>query len=212
MTRNRFMISVVLLSVAALLTFFTVQAKGANPVENLLTKMNSSLVEFSYTFSTKGNMNIKGEGNAVVQGDSFFVDGNGMEIFCDGKSRWTVDRYSKEAIIEDVSQTGEDFLTNPAAFLSSLDKVFGAPAMSKGTYGGKSSDVATFLPKGKSNVVSMKMYFRGDELSGAEITLADGSVTEFTVSGMKFSPIDKERSFSFDEKGVDSSWVVTDLR
>ena len=159
MTRNRIKISVVLLSAAALLFLFHSDAKAAGPVESFLQKMNSSLVEFTYSFSTKGNMTIKGDGKATVQGDCFFVDGNGMEIYCDGKSRWTVDGYSKEAIIEDVSETGQDFLTNPAAFLSSFDKVFGEPKMSKGTFLGKSADVASFLPVGKSNVSSMKMFF-----------------------------------------------------
>jgi len=212
MTRNRINISVVLLTVAALLSFFAGKANAAEPVGTFLGKMNSSLVDFAYTFSTKGNMNIKGEGKATVQGDSFFVEGNGMEIFCDGKSRWTVDRYSKEAIIEDVSQVGDDFLTNPAAFLTSLDKVFGEPKMSKGTFGGKSVDVASFVPKGKSNVSSMKLFFSGSTLTGAELTLADDSVTEFTVKDMTFSSVDSSRDFSFKDKELDSSWVVTDLR
>ena len=212
MTRNRINISVVLLSVAALLFLFNIPSWASDPVSSLLSKMNSSQAKFAYTFSTKGNMNIKGDGNAIVQGDSFFVEGNGMEIYCDGKSRWTVDSYSKEAIIEDVSLVGDDFLTNPAAFLTSLDKVFGEPKMSKGTFGGKSVDVATFLPKGKSNVSSMKLFFSSSDLSGAEIILADGSVTQFTVTGMTFSEIEKEKDFSFKDKELDSSWVVTDLR
>ncbi|MBQ3881581.1 MAG: hypothetical protein IJL91_05845 [Bacteroidales bacterium] len=212
MTRNRIKISVVLLSAAALLFLFHSDAKAAGPVESFLQKMNSSLVEFTYSFSTKGNMTIKGDGKATVQGDSFFVDGNGMEIYCDGKSRWTVDSYSKEAIIEDVSEVGQDFLTNPAAFLSSFDKVFGEPKMSKGTFSGKSADVASFLPIGKSNVSSMKMFFAQGELLGAELSLVDGSVTEFKVSGMNFLPVDKEKVFSFKDKDLDSSWVVTDLR
>jgi len=212
MTRNRINISVVLLSVAALLFLFPSASRASDPVNSLLSRMSTSQVKFDYTFSTKGNMNIKGDGNAVVQGKCFFVEGNGMEIYCDGKSRWTVDNYSKEAIIEDVAMVGDDFLTNPAAFLTSLDKVFGEPEMSKGTFDGKSVDVASFLPKGKSSVSSMKLFFRSSDLSGAEITLADGSVTQFTVTGMTFSDVEQGKDFSFKDKELDSSWVVTDLR
>ena len=58
----------------------------------------------------------------------------------------------------------------------------------------------------------MKMFFAQGELLGAELSLVDGSVTEFKVSGMNFLPVDKEKVFSFKDKDLDSSWVVTDLR
>ena len=50
-------------------------------------------------------------------------------------------------------------------------------------------------------------------LVGAEVTLNDGSVSDFTITNLRFEETGKSKeSFRFDEKTLDSSYVVTDLR
>ncbi len=39
-------------------------------------------------------------GELLIQGDCYRAKGNGMEIYCDGTTRWTVDPESKEVYIE----------------------------------------------------------------------------------------------------------------
>ena len=39
-------------------------------------------------------------GTLLIQGDCYYAKGNGMEIYCDGATRWTVDPDSKEVYIE----------------------------------------------------------------------------------------------------------------
>lgn len=39
-------------------------------------------------------------GELLIQGDCYLAKGNGMEIYCNGTTRWTVDPESKEVYIE----------------------------------------------------------------------------------------------------------------
>ena len=39
-------------------------------------------------------------GELLIQGDCYRAKGNGMEIYCDGTTRWTVDPESKEVYVE----------------------------------------------------------------------------------------------------------------
>ena len=43
---------------------------------------------------------VKLSGALLVQGECYRAIGNGMEIYCDGTTRWTVDPASKEVYIE----------------------------------------------------------------------------------------------------------------
>ena len=57
-------------------------------------------------------------GTLLIQGDCYYAKGNGMEIYCDGKTRWTVDPESKEVYIE----TAEG-LEELAAYRDSLSEL-----------------------------------------------------------------------------------------
>lgn len=39
-------------------------------------------------------------GKAVVQGECYRIEGNGVEIYCDAKAVWIVDRQAKEVYVE----------------------------------------------------------------------------------------------------------------
>ena len=54
-------------------------------------------------------------GEAVVsfQDDAYRLSADGLDIYCDGKSVWTLDNISKEVIIEPVTDDGTDFIRNP---------------------------------------------------------------------------------------------------
>lgn len=65
------------------------------------------------------------------------------------------------------------------------------------------------------DIAGLKLFFKSGTatLVGAEVTLNDGSVSDFTITNLKFEEAGKSKeSFRFDEKTLDSSYVVTDLR
>jgi len=208
----------------ALLALTCVQAFAASSVLKEFTdKVNGSKVAFDYTYSLKNSkMKMTGSGKVTVQGDAFYMNGNGLEVWCDGKTSWVVDRESKEAVIETIVPSVADYFANPALLVVNVDKAFDEVSSVTGTFGGKSVRVSTLKPKadfdasiGGTSITSLKLYFAADKpvLVGAEAAVDDGTVTVFNISGMKF--MEKESSlndFRFNEQSLDSSYVITDLR
>ena len=65
------------------------------------------------------------------------------------------------------------------------------------------------------DIAELKLYFQKGTtvLVGAEAKMNDGSVSEFTLKNFSFSDrLQTKESFRFDEKTLDDSYVVTDLR
>ena len=147
------------------------------------------------------------------------MDGNGLEIWCDGKTRWTIDRISEEALVESVDDSYDSYATNPALMIASIDNAFREESFGSSKFGGKVVDASVLTPankgKGSMDIAGLKLFFKSGTtiLIGAEVTLNDGSVSEFTITNLKFEGAGKSKeSFRFNEKTLDSSYVVTDLR
>ena len=69
---------------AALLVLPEVSFAKSKTLDTFVSKVSSSLVSFDYSFTmpTK-KAKMTGNGSVKVQGTSFIVDGNGLEIWCD---------------------------------------------------------------------------------------------------------------------------------
>ena len=189
-------------------------------LEAFVSKVSSSLVSFDYSFTmpTK-KAKMTGNGNVRVQGNSFLVDGNGLEIWCDGKTRWTVDRISEEALVESVDDSFDSYATNPALMVASVDNAFREESFGPSKFDGKTVDASALSPihkgKGSMDIAGLKLFFKSGTttLIGAEVTLNDGSVSNFNISNLRFGePGKTKESFRFNEKTLDSSYVITDLR
>ena len=209
--------------IAAIVALFVLPEAASAKSKTLdafVSKVSTSLVSFDYLFSMPSKKSkMTGSGTVKVQGASFFVDGNGLEIWCDGKTRWTIDRISEEALVESVDDSFDSFATNPALMISSVDKAFNEISFGPARFGGKTVDASVLSPlskgKGSMDISSLKLFFRSGTtvLVGAQVTLNDGSVSDFTISNLRFAEAGKTKeSFRFNEKTLDSSYVVTDLR
>lgn len=208
-----------IITVLALLSLCIPAGAKSKTLTGFIDKVSSSLVTFDYSFSMQtGKSKMKGTGIVKVQDNAFYMEGNGLEVWCDGKTRWTVDRMAEEALIEAVDDSF-DSSTNPALMITSVDDAFNETAFGSATFQGKAVDASTLIPvnKGKysMDIAKLRLFFaKGTtNLVGAEVTLNDGSVSEFNVSNLKFQEKRKEKeSFRFDEKTLGPSYVVTDLR
>lgn len=200
-----------ILTIAVIVMTVAVTA-AQNAASEFFSKAASSGLSFNYTFRVKNNLNMTGEGSVEVFGDAFMMIGNGLEMWCDGNTLWTLDEEAQEIVIEDTSDSEIGYSSNPAVLLGSADKVFniGKPAAS--SFKGKSVNAYILTPKQKSDIKSLKLYFAGNALVGATMTAKDATETEFVISGLKFSSRKPASSFGFDVKKLDSSWVITDLR
>lgn len=212
----------IILAAAALALFSIPSGAKSKTLGSFIDKVSSSLVTFDYSFTmqtTKSKTKMTGSGNVKVQGNAFFMEGNGMEVWCDGSTRWTIDRFAEEALVESVSESYDSYATNPALMITAVDDAFNEVSFGTSKFQGKAVDASVLSPvhKGKysMDIAELKLFFKSgtSDLAGAEVKLNDGSVSEFSITGMTFSAqAEKKESFRFDEKTLDDSYVITDLR
>ena len=212
----------IIIAAAALALFSIPSGAKSKTLGSFIDKVSSSLVTFDYSFTmqtTKTKTKMTGSGNVKVQGNAFFMEGNGMEVWCDGSTRWTIDRFAEEALVESVSESYDSYATNPALMITAVDDAFNEVSFGTSKFQGKAVDASVLSPvhKGKysMDIAELKLFFKSgtSDLVGAEVKLNDGSVSEFSITGMTFSAqAEKKESFRFDEKTLDDSYVITDLR
>ena len=71
------------------------------PAEVVLAIRNDCRVSASYSFTViRGETRFLFSGEAVVQGECFFIDGNGVQVYCDGSRTVLVSPSDKEITIE----------------------------------------------------------------------------------------------------------------
>ncbi len=207
------------LTAILLLLSFVAVAQDIGAAQSLSRRFSDaergSCVTFSYSFTVRGNAPVRGEGMAVLQGNMFIVKGNGMEIWCDGKSRWTADRTAKELIVEDVDGLAS-IEANPALLISSLESSFRPTetAVESVSGSGKKLHKVSYVPSVKgTGVTSLDVWFTDAAkplIVKLSASLGKKGVVDLKISSMSFGPLRAASSFVFG--GSDSSWVITDLR
>lgn len=212
------MLKITLTAILMLLPFVAV-AQDIGAAQSLSRRFSDaekgSCVTFSYSFTVRGNAPVRGEGTAVLQGNMFIVKGNGMEIWCDGKSRWTADRAAKELIVEDVDGLAS-IEANPALLISSLESSFRPTetAVESVSGSGKKLHKVSYVPSVKgTGVTSLDVWFTDAAkplIVKLSAFLGKKGVVDLKISSMSFGPLRAASSFVFG--GSDSSWVITDLR
>lgn len=126
--------------VCLLLTFFlclsNASAVGSAPPEGgmkaareILDRRFDARISLTYncSISTNGTLVLL-SGSLVLQGDCYHAKGNGLEIYSDGHTRWTVDRESKEVYIESSTGATEVFRYEDSVKELSLTDIRYSPA------------------------------------------------------------------------------------
>ena len=77
-------------------------AAGAqtHPLSEVAAHLATDRISLHYDCTYTQDAPVKLSGTLLVQGECYRAVGNGMEIYCDGQTRWTVDPASKEVYIE----------------------------------------------------------------------------------------------------------------
>lgn len=81
-------------------SFIVLAANAQVRLEGFRTMLADSRVSASYSYDVDGTVPVGGKGTVIVQGNCWTSKGNGMRIYCDGTSIWTVDEEAKEVYIE----------------------------------------------------------------------------------------------------------------
>lgn len=174
-----------------------------------------SRIVFDYTYeATSRGIPVCGGGTATVCGVCFLLSGDGIEVYCNGTDKWTVDRESAEVVIEPVDDASTAVLVNPAILSSSISDEFAwNPTGTEASFGGrKVLSYRLFPRKTGSGISSLTVYMDKSLPSGMSLTLADGTSATVTVTSVAFLPSGDLSDFSLGDDSFDSSYVVTDLR
>jgi len=85
-------------------------------------KSSADCVLVGYQFSTvRSGITLMGEGTVEIQGNAYHMQGNEIEIFCDGSSTWMIDGSAKEVIVENADSKEAGYLANPVLLLMNLE-------------------------------------------------------------------------------------------
>ncbi len=183
-----------------------------NALSAFVSRMASSSAVFSYGYVVDdGRAKVTGDGTVVMQGESYVVKGNGLEVYCDGQTRWTVDRESLEVVIESYDPENPDYTVNPAVLLRHFDKVFSVAGR---TRAGSAYDYRLVPSSSETDISEMglKISEDGMHLVSASMKMKNGTAVSFTFPSFSFSPVPDVSCFSFDISSLSSDYIITDLR
>lgn len=189
------------------------------PAQEVWSKFSKAVTDncltFSYTYRAKSSITVNGEGTATVQGSYYKVSVSGIDVYCDGKTQWTIDTEAKEAIIENMENGS---VSNPALLVCNLDTESKIISDIKVPENGQQLEKVVMQPLSDvMGVTTMTVWYRNYSsskpvIAKASAKLKDGTAVDFTIRDMKFSEKIPATNFKFNEKLLDGSWVVTDLR
>ena len=187
--------------------------EAQSALKSFSDKVSASMVSFSYDYATKGKVSLKGSGSAIVQNDGFVLKADGLKVWCDGKGRWTMDSVAKEVVVESVEDSGRDYMTDPALLLTGVEDNFKLVSSPEEVIvEGKYRMMFHLKPKVPSELKDIRLFFDDKILVSAIVSVKDGTETYFEIRDLKFDKRSSGAGFRFDEKSLDSSWVITDLR
>ena len=99
------------------------QVQQPSVFDTFRQKSMEECVKVDYEFSTSiSGIKTVGSGTVEIQGTAYHMNGNGIEIFCDGTSTWLIDEAAAEVVIESADSQDAGFLANPIVLLMNLEE------------------------------------------------------------------------------------------
>ncbi|MGM9763438.1 MAG: outer membrane lipoprotein carrier protein LolA [Candidatus Cryptobacteroides sp.] len=197
---------IILLLVLSGLQCLELFARDTEAFDSLYARMSSSCVSMNYSFVYQDRTKVVGEGSLVSQGAAFRMQGNGLEVYCDGSTVWTLDKESREVVVDCVSDGSFD-LSNPALLFTGLRENFTiSEAIASGA-------VMTYVltPVTATGIKSCIVKIADGKLHSGVFDF-DGKTLAITVSAMSFGPLQPLSAFTFDPSALSSDYIITDLR
>lgn len=75
-------------------------AAQRHTLDTVAAHLRTDRISLQYACTIAQPAPVQLSGDLLIQGDCYRAKGNGMEIYCNGTTRWTVDPESKEVYIE----------------------------------------------------------------------------------------------------------------
>lgn len=206
-------VAAAVLSVVMALSASYSHAQNVSLLDKMCDNLAKSCVEMKCTWSARmSGVTTNGSGELKIQGDMWTLVGNGVEMWCDGKSLWIVDPSLKEVMIEPVEEDVEvKYLTNPALAFVHLHELF-AVGISRQTEDGEAM-FYSMKPKEGSDIdyLNVEVLSSDASIRRGSVAFKSGDIIKIEVSSMKLTPEVSVEAFS-PRNVFDSSWIVSDLR
>lgn len=192
---------------------FVSSAQNGSLLDRFYNNMASSCLSLDMKYSVQmPGVKVDGSGLLELQDDQWHLNGNGIEMWCNGSTIWTVDAFAKEVVIDRVSADDvSELMVNPAIMLIKINDLFKL----KETVPGKDGSTLIYIlyPKSDSFVsfVNLELSKSDASLKMTEFSLDDGTSVKVNVSSMKLMK-KKPASYYSQPVSYDSSWIVTDIR
>ncbi|MBR6213000.1 MAG: hypothetical protein IKQ64_08170 [Bacteroidales bacterium] len=199
---------------AILLVLFPLAAAGQNIVTDFAKSLSDGCATFGYSYSVSGQVPLSGSGDIRLQGDAFTMQGDGLEVYCDGTTRWTLDTAAEECYIEGVKAGGLDYEANPALLVGAVDKAFKLSGTSSRTFNGTKVTEAVLKPVSKDgNITELSlMMTTAKKPAGLIVKTSDGNTITVIVKDFLIGGKAALKDFAFDTGKLGSGYIVTDLR
>ncbi len=187
-------------------------AWGQNIVSDFVSTLDGKCASFKYSYSLSGQVPLNGSGTVTFQDESFTMKGDGLEVYCDGSVRWTVDTEAEECYIESVGDE-LDIEANPALLVGSVDKAFKFKKAKSATFNGKSVSEAVLSPVGDTGIQEVSLFLTTSKVPvGAVMTSEDGTVVTITLKDFTLTDKADAKDFTLDTKKLGKNYILTDLR
>ena len=196
-----------------LVPMLSASAQGQSLIDRFYAGTADSCLDISYSYSTRisGILN-NGQGHLLSQGLMWRVKGNGVEMYCDAKALWIIDREMKEAVIEPAAdENSSEWLSNPAVIFSRLAAQFKVSESVVSSDGKALIYTLTPLADNDISYCNLELLKSDASIRKAAVALSDGTLIKIEVSSMKLTPKVSVEAFR-PHIDFDSSWILTDLR
>lgn len=153
------------------------------------------------------------KGTFIMKGQKYRVSIGGQEIICDGKTVWTYSKDANEVQVNNFNAS-EQTLSPAKLFTNFYDKEYKYAYSGTRTIGGKSCDIVTLTPTGKSAKQFSKIELAVDKkntIVGGNVWEKNGNQYKYDISGFTPNPPVTDAQFVFDAKKYPGVEVV-DMR
>ena len=187
---------------------------ASNPAAAFAKSLQGRLASFDYSYSMSGSLPMNGSGSVKLQGNAFTMEGNGLDIRCDGKTRWTVDVAAEECYIENIDAQELDYEANPALLVGALDRAFTYKDSSTASFNGMRVSEIRLVPKKKGSSINEVSLFltQGNQPAGVNVSSSDGNLITITIRNYKLDNSLDLSAFRLNTKELGKDYVITDLR
>ncbi len=187
----------------------TVDVNAANIIKKATAKM-SGTVSFTVTvvsYDANKKETFRQKADVLYNAPRYCVKAGTLEVYCDGKSVWQVNKSNKEVILSPIADSDDD-LTNPARLLANYSKNYRAKFIREEKDGTSIVDLQPI--KGRSYHKVRLFIAKNGLLNKIEQHNYDSSRNEYLVSNFKNASA-SDAEFAFDS-AANPTYEVIDMR